>query len=93
MMNVDEVKKLLEPAFPDAQINVSDMTGTQDHFQIEIVSETFQGKMMVAQHQMVQKPLKAALDDGRIHAIMIKTYTPEQRKNESDRGDELHTIG
>ena len=54
------------------------MTGTSDHFQIYVVSRLFEGKMLIEQHQMVQKPLQAALDDGRIHAVQIKTETPDQ---------------
>lgn len=85
-MSVDDVKSLLAPAFPGAEINVADTTGSMDHFQIQIVSPVFQGRTLVAQHQMVQKPLQAALADGRIHAIAIKTYTPEQWKKAGSSG-------
>ncbi len=47
------------------------------HFETVIVSEAFVGKSIVQQHQLVY----AALGDrmqSEIHALSIKTYTPEQ---------------
>jgi len=50
------------------------------HFEAVIVSPEFNGKNMVQQHQLVY----AALGDrmrSEIHALSMKTYTPEQWKN------------
>ncbi len=47
------------------------------HFEAVIVSAAFSGKSMVQQHQLVY----AALGDrmrAEIHALSMKTYTPEQ---------------
>ena len=47
------------------------------HFEAVIVSSAFEGKRMVAQHQLVY----AALGDrmrAEIHALSIQTYTPQQ---------------
>jgi acid stress-induced BolA-like protein IbaG/YrbA len=47
------------------------------HFDAVIVSPAFEGKRMVAQHQLVY----AALGDrmrAEIHALGMKTYTPHQ---------------
>jgi len=47
------------------------------HFEAIIVSPAFIGKSMVQQHQLVY----AALGDrmrAEIHALSMKTYTPEQ---------------
>ena len=52
------------------------------HFEAVIVSEAFVGKGMVQQHQLVY----AALGDrmrAEIHALSMKTYTPEQWHNKS----------
>jgi len=49
------------------------------HFEAVIVSPEFNGKNMVQQHQLVY----AALGDrmrSEIHALSMKTYTPEQWK-------------
>lgn len=50
------------------------------HFEAVIVSAAFTGKNMVQQHQLVY----AALGDrmrAEIHALSMKTYTPEQWHN------------
>ncbi len=73
MIQPQEVHAMLQAAFPDAEVNVDDMTGSLDHFQIFIISKQFQNKSRIEQHRMVQVPLQAALNDGRIHAVQIKT--------------------
>ena len=85
MMRVDEIKKILEAALPaGSKVSVADMTGTMDHFQVEAVSEAFAGKLLIQQHRMVQTPLQPAITDERIHALTIKTYTPEEWNKKTD---------
>lgn len=55
---------------------VTDLTGTQDHWEAVIVSEAFSGKSRIQQHQMVYAAL-GELMAGPIHALALKTYTPE----------------
>ena len=73
MMDPDGVKELVKRAFPSADIEVSDLTGTFDHFQIKVISSVFTGKSLVDQHRLVQASVQEALADGRIHAVQIKT--------------------
>jgi stress-induced morphogen len=75
-MDPDEVRRLLVAAFPDGEVEVSDMTGTQDHFEARVVSEAFAGKSLLEQHQLVYAALGAAMK-GPIHALALKTYTPQ----------------
>jgi stress-induced morphogen len=49
-----------------------------DHYQVTVVSPAFQGKMMVEQHQMIMGLLKAEIDTEEVHALSMKTFTPEQ---------------
>ena len=72
MMHPDAVKKMLEAAFPQSQIEVRDMTGTGDHFDIQIASALFGQKSLIQQHQMVYQALGSEMDRG-IHAVQIKT--------------------
>jgi stress-induced morphogen len=55
---------------------VTDLTGTRDHWEAVIVSEAFSGKSRIQQHQMVYAAL-GELMAGPIHALALKTYTPE----------------
>ncbi len=73
-----EVKTMLEKALPDSMVEVQDMTGGGDHFQVFVVSPSFEGKGLVDQHQMVYGALKEAMGSERIHALALKTFTPEQ---------------
>ena len=77
-MTPDQLKTKLETLAPDTQAEVIDLTGTMDHYQALIISPAFQGKMMVEQHRMVFKLVQAEVDSGEVHALTLKTYTPEQ---------------
>lgn len=77
-MSPDEIKSALEKALPGSMIRVDDLTGGGDHFQVWIISRLFEGKSLVDQHQMVYGVLREALGSERIHALALKTYTPEQ---------------
>ena len=71
-MKPDQVKKMIVAAFPQSEVEVRDMTGTGDHFEIFVSSRSFAGKSLVEQHQMVHKALESEMDRG-IHAVQIKT--------------------
>jgi len=67
-----EVRERIASAFPAAQIEIVDLTGTQDHYQARIVSAAFHGKSMIEQHQLVYRALGDAMD-GSIHALALET--------------------
>lgn len=75
MLEPERVHALLVAAFADADVELVDLTGTQDHYQARIVSSAFEGKSMLEQHQLVYGALGAAIH-GPIHAFALKTYTP-----------------
>ena len=72
MMAPEKVKEMLKIVFPEAKIQVRDMTGTGDHFEIFVSSKSFAGKSLIQQHQMVHRALESEMDRG-IHAVQIKT--------------------
>ena len=74
MSNIQNVKKLIQDNLSDAIVEVSDMTGTDDHLEILVASDLFKGKMLIDQHQMVMDILKESLKDE-VHAVKIKTMT------------------
>lgn len=77
MMDPEAVKERLRAAFPDAEITLSDLTGTRDHYEATIISRLFEGHSLVVQHQMVYRALGSALS-GPIHALALKTGTPDE---------------
>lgn len=78
MLSADDVKQRIAGALPGSQVEVRDLTGGGDHYEVKVVSAAFEGKSMVQQHQLVYAPLKDVLATGELHALALKTYTPAQ---------------
>jgi stress-induced morphogen len=76
MIEPVEVERLIRTRFCDAELELTDLTGTRDHYQARIVSSAFSGKSLLEQHQLVYSALGSAMS-GAIHALALKTYTPE----------------
>jgi stress-induced morphogen len=72
-MAATAIRDLLEAAFPGGQVEVEDRTGGGDHFQVTVVSETFNGLPLIQQHKLVNQALAAPLADGTIHELRIRT--------------------
>ena len=51
-----------------------------DHFNVTVRSNAFRGKTLIEQHQLVYGALRAALKDGRVHAVELKTIVPEKQR-------------
>ena len=77
MIPIEQVRQLLEQAFPGDRIDLSSPMGDNHHFQVVVVSGQFAGKSMVQQHQLVYRALGDAMREA-IHALALRTYTPEQ---------------
>lgn len=75
MITPEEIRTLILESLPGAEVRVSDMTGTGDHYEIEVVSPAFAGKTLIEQHQMLHKILGGAMDRG-VHAVKFKTRAP-----------------
>jgi acid stress-induced BolA-like protein IbaG/YrbA len=73
-MQADELKKLLEDGIPGAEVAVQ---GDGDHFEATVVSDAFEGKTSVQQHQMVYAAL-GDLMQGAVHALSFRTLTRDQ---------------
>ena len=84
MMPLHELRALLEKGFPGDTVHLENPQGDGVHFQAVIVSPRFQGMTMVEQHQMVYRAMGNAMD-GAVHALALKTYTPEQWAKASAR--------
>lgn len=78
MVSLEQVETMIKEKLPDAQVMVKDLTGGGDHLEAIVVSSEFEGKTMVKQHQLVYGALQTAMDSEAIHALALKTYTPEK---------------
>jgi stress-induced morphogen len=70
-----ELHSLIQTAFPDAKITITDLAGDGDHYSAEIISAVFLGKSRVQQHQMVYAALQGKMG-GALHALALKTSAP-----------------
>ena len=77
MVGLDRVEFLIKSQLADAQVQVRDLTGGGDHLEAVVVSAEFEGKSLVKQHQMVYGALQAEMASEAIHALALKTYTPQ----------------
>lgn len=73
MFAESEIRKIVSQALPGCEVYVSDMTGTKDHFRVEVKAPQFRGLLLVEQHRMVMDALKDNISDDKIHAVSIKT--------------------
>ena len=65
----------IRAALPDAQVELKDLTGTEDHWEATIVSAAFVGKSPVERHRMVYAALADELR-GPIHALSLILRAP-----------------
>ena len=77
MMSPQQVEGMIKAQLPDAQVQVQDLTGGGDHYQVTVVSSQFANKGLVLQLQLVYGALQQAMSSEAIHALALKTYTPE----------------
>ena len=77
MVSTQEVEAMIKAQMPDAEVQVQDLTGGGDHYQVTVVSSQFANKGLVQQHQLIYAALQQAMSSEAIHALAIKTYTPE----------------
>lgn len=77
MISPNQVEEMIKTALPDAQVQIQDLTGGGDHYQAVVVSSEFAGKTLVQQHQLVYGAVRQAMSSEAIHALALKTYTPD----------------
>ena len=80
MLTADQIQQRIKHALPDSDVEVKDLTGTGDHFEARVVSDAFSDKSMIDQHKLVYGPLQDWLKTGQLHALALKTFSPEQWK-------------
>ncbi len=78
IMTPEQLQKRIEVLGPGTRAQVTDLTGTLDHYQATVVSPAFEGKLMIEQHRMVMATVQKEIDSGEVHALTMKTYTPAQ---------------
>jgi BolA protein len=61
--------------------------GSESHFKVVLVSESFEGMSLVSQHRMVYELLSEELED-KVHALALHTYAPSSWNSASPESPE-----
>jgi stress-induced morphogen len=77
MVSPNQVETMIKAAIPDAEVQIQDLTGGGDHYQVMVISPQFEGKSLIQQHQLVYQAVQQAMSTEAIHALSLKTYTPQ----------------
>jgi stress-induced morphogen len=80
-MTPEQVKKRLLEAYPDGSVDVVDLTGTHDHYQVVVASGAFRGLTRVQSQRHVMDVFGPELKTGEVHALAVKAVA----KAEPDR--------
>ena len=76
MMDTEQLKKIIAAGVVCEGLSVE---GDGQHFEAIIVSSEFAGKNRIQRQQHVNAVLKPYFDSGELHALSMKTITPDER--------------
>jgi acid stress-induced BolA-like protein IbaG/YrbA len=74
-MELQAIEQLISNHLASAQVTAE---GDGYHFQVTVVSAQFAGLSLLKRQQLVYAALNQHIASGAIHAISIKTHTPEE---------------
>lgn len=74
-MTSDELHSLIAAGLACEHLDVS---GDGRHWAAVIVSAAFEGKRLIARHQLVYATLGQRIHTDEVHALSMKTYTPAE---------------
>jgi monothiol glutaredoxin len=73
-LTISEVVKMVQQGIPDAKVLVE---GEGCDLLITVVSSQFSNLALVKKQQLVMATLKEPLASGKLHAVSVKAYTPD----------------
>ncbi len=71
-IKLEEIKILIKESIPDAEIDIQDLAGDDNHYSATIKSKVFTGKSKIDQHKLVYKALKGKMGNE-LHALQLNT--------------------
>lgn len=73
MVDLAELKSMIEASLPGAEVAVEDEDGGGQHLRATVKAPQFSGLSRIDQHRLVKAAVKERFDDGTIHALSVKT--------------------
>ena len=74
-MTPEQMKEKLAAAYPEGKVDVTDLTGSQDHYSVWVQSNKFEGLSRIQRHKSVMAVFDVELKSGEVHALTIRTET------------------
>lgn len=74
-MEPDRLQQHLQAGLPDCQVIVE---GDGYHYQVTVIGQRFAGLSAVKKQQEVYREMNDLISSGTVHAVSIKTFTPEE---------------
>ncbi|AZZ90866.1 MULTISPECIES: BolA family protein [unclassified Hahella] len=74
-MQPEALQEILQEKLSDCEVRVE---GDGYHYQVVAVGERFAGLSPVKKQQAVYSCIHDLIADGTVHAVSIKTYTPDE---------------
>ena len=71
-LTIEEIEKLIKESIPDAQIEIKDLMGDNNHYSASIKSKLFNNLSKIEQHKLVYKSLKGKMGNE-LHALALET--------------------
>ena len=81
MIEPDKVVEKIEASINDATVEIQDLTGTRDHYEVKVVSPEFEGLTLIKRHRLVYGALEEEME-GPIHALTLEVLTPEENESQ-----------
>ena len=71
-LKLEEIRDLIKKSIPDAEIDIKDLAGDQNHYSATIKSKVFSGISKIEQHKLVYKALNGKMGNE-LHALALNT--------------------
>jgi acid stress-induced BolA-like protein IbaG/YrbA len=74
-MTADELKNIISTHLKCEHI---ELEGDGQHWHATIVAAEFEGKRLIQRHKLVYATLGEKIQTNEVHALSMKTYTPQE---------------
>ncbi|MCH9614090.1 MAG: Acid stress protein IbaG [Chlamydiia bacterium] len=74
---MEQIESAIKDAIEGAEVHILDPRGDGVHLEAIVVSKGFEGMSLLKRQRLVMDALKDQFELG-LHALALKTYTPEQ---------------
>ena len=74
-MTAEDIQRSIEASIPGARASVE---GGDQHFSAVVIADGFEGRTRIERHQMIYALFRDEMASQAIHALALKTSTPEE---------------